>query len=158
MSRWKIAVVGMLLAFLPAAVLHAQPAHSAQQRPGLLFHYGIVPSEVVLAHAEGHAEREMHKGQARRGKKHIVLALFDASNGLRVAEAEVTLRLTLTGGTSMTTTLEPMAIAGQPGYGGFVSMGAPGIYRIRFDVKRAGIPDTASAEFEHRMPGPEGWR
>ena len=152
------AAAALLLGFLPA-VLNAQPAHLAQQRGQLLFHYGIVPAEVVLAHAEGHAERAMHKGQAARGKKHIVLALFDASNGRRVADAEVMLHLTPAGGPSVTTTLEPMTIAGQAGYGAFVAMGAPGAYRIRFVVRRAGAAaDAASAEFEHRVPGSEGGR
>ena len=157
MLRAMTAVAALLLAFLPA-VPQAQPAHSAQQGTQLLFHYGIVPAEVVLAHAPGHAEREMHKGEATRGKKHVVLALFDASSGLRVADAEVTLHLTLTDRASVTKRLDPMAIAGQAGYGGFVSMDAPGIYRLRFDVKRPGVPDTAGADFEHRVPGPERGR
>ena len=142
---------------LHPATIQAQPAHSAQQGGGLLFHYGLVPAQVVLAHAEGHAERAMHKGQGKRGTSHIVVALFEAQSGRRVADAEVMLHLTLAGGSSVTTKLEPMAIAGQPGYGGFVSMAAPGVYRLRFEATRPGVA-SARAEFEHRVPGPEGGR
>lgn len=147
----------MLLAaatLLPVT-LQAQPAHSAQQTGGLLFHYGIVPAEVVLGHAEGHAEREMHRGQGKRGTSHIVVALFEAAGGRRIADADVILHLALADGSSVTTKLEPMAIAGQPGYGGFVSMATPGVYRLRFDARRPGVTAIARAEFEHRVPGPE---
>lgn len=144
-------------ALLPA-MAQAQPAHSAQRSGGLLFHYGVVPAEVVLAHAGGHAERQMHQGKARRGTRHIVLALFDEKSGRRVADAEATLHLTLAGGVSATTKLEPMTIAGQASYGGFVFMDAPGIYTLRFDIRRPGVSGSAHAEFEHRVPGPERGR
>lgn len=158
MACFRAPIAGILLSALFTGAAYAQPAHAAQQGTQLLFHYGIVPAEVVLAHAPGHAEREMHKGEAGRGKKHVVLALFGASDGRRVADADVTLHLTLTGGASVTRRLEPMAIAGQAGYGGFVSMDAPGIYRLRFEVKRPGVPGTTDADFEHRVPGPERGR
>lgn len=154
LSQWMLVAAAALLPAIP----QAQPAHSAQQSGGLLFHYGVMPAEVVLAHAEGHAEREMHRGQGKGGTSHIVLALFEAKSGHRVADAEVTLHLTLSGGPGATTKLEPMTIAGQAGYGGFVSMSARGIYRLRFDARRPGVPGSAHAEFEHRVPGPERGR
>lgn len=152
--RWLLVAAGALL----PAMAQAQPAHSAQQGGGLLFHYGVVPAEVVLAHAEGHAERGMHQGKAKRGTSHIVLALFEEKSGQRLADAEVTLHLTLAGGRSATTKLEPMTIAGQAGYGAFVSMSVPGIYRLRFDARQPGAARSAHAEFEHRVPGPERGR
>jgi len=45
-----------------------------------------------------------------------------------------------------------MDIANLPSFGAFVPVGAPGIYKIRFEVKRPGVAGTASAEFEHRIP------
>ena len=152
--RWTLLAAAT---FLPAT-LQAQPAHSAQRQGGLLFHYGVVPAAVVLAHAEGHAEREMHKGAARPGSSHVVLALFEVKDGRRIEDAEVTLHLTLAGGASVTRKLERMNIAGQAAYGGFVTMAAPGVYRLRFDARRAGVPGSAQAEFEHRVPGPERGR
>ena len=99
-------------------------------------------------------EREMHGG-AKRGESHVVLALFDGEK--RISEAEVTMHVTLAGGPSVTRRLQPMTIAGQPGFGAFVSVGTPGIYRIRFEVRRPGHAGAASAQFEHRV-SPEGRR
>ena len=44
-----------------------------------------------------------------------------------------------------------MAIANQPSFGGFFPLDVPGIYRIRFEVRRPGIAEVAAAEFEHRV-------
>jgi hypothetical protein len=141
----------IVVAALAAGTAGAQGAHTSRQSSGgLLFHYGLVPAEIVLAHPEAHPERQMHGG-GRRGESHIVLALFDDNARTRVAEAEVTLHMTLAGGGSVTKRLEPMTIAGQVGFGGFVSVGAPGTYSIRFDVRRPGIAGVASAQFEHRV-------
>jgi hypothetical protein len=127
----------------------AEQAHAIRQgTQGLAFHYGLVPAEVVLAHPKAHVEREMHGG-ARRGASHIVLALFEGDK--RIADADVTVHITLAGGPSVTRRLEPMTIAGQPSFGAFVSVGVPGIYRIRFDVRRPGMEGVASEEFEHRV-------
>lgn len=159
MSIFRLIVLAaaMLAASLPAS-LQAQPAHSAQQRGELLFHYGIVPAELVLAHAEGHAEREMHKGRAKAGTSHLVVALFERASGRRIADAEVHATVGLVGGAALTRRLEPMTIADQPGFGGFFSFAAPGVYRIRVEARRPGAPQPASAEFEHRVPGPERGR
>ena len=132
----------------------AQPAPTQRQAAGLVFHYGLVPSEMVLSHPQSHEERRMHSGDARKGRSHLVLAIFDAVSGERVAKADVTVHVTLVGGSSTTKALEPMDIAGLASFGAFVPVGAPGIYKIRFEVKRPGIAGPASAEFEHRIPEP----
>ena len=81
----------------------------------------------------------------------MVLALFDAKDRTRIAQANVTVHIARGGGQGVTTRLEPMTIADQASFGGFVSVGMPGIYRIRFDVRRTGMVGTVSAEFEHRV-------
>ncbi len=134
------------------------PAHAPAAQPGqdIVFQYGVVPAEVVLAHAEPHAERQMHGGAASRGSSHVVVALFD-TKGDRIPRAEVTATVTLLGGPSETKRLERMDIAGQPSFGNFFRMGAPGTYRLRFEARRPGEPRAASAEFEYRV-SPEGRR
>ncbi len=87
----------------------------------------------------------------------MVVALFDAAKGERIARAEVTATVSLLGGAAVTRRLEPMMIAGQPSFGGFFSLGAPGIYKLRFEARRPGVQDVASADFEHRV-SPEGRR
>jgi hypothetical protein len=136
---------------LPSSAVLAQGAHASRQASdGLLFHYGLVPPEIVLAQPKADAARKMHGGGAP-ADRHIVLALFDANDQTRLAQADVTVHITLAGGPSVTRRLEPMTIAGQPSFGGFVSVGAPGIYKIRFEVRRPGVAAAASAEFEHRV-------
>lgn len=142
--------VALASAFVLAAFAQP-PAHSLAQRSGLVFHYGLVPSEMVLSHPQSHEERRMHPGDARKGRSHIVLAIFDAASGERIAKAEVTAHITLVGGPSTTKALEPMDIAGKASFGAFVPVGAPGIYKIRFEVKRPGLPGSDTAEFEHRI-------
>jgi len=137
----------------------ADPAHALRQATAqeVVFHYGVVPAAVVLAHPDKHPEREMHRGAAPKGASHLVVALLDAAKGERIADAEVTATVTLLGGASATKRLEPMAIANQPSFGGFFSLGAPGIYRLRFEARRPGVAEVASAEFEYRL-SPEGRR
>lgn len=143
--------LALLASGLVAGTAAAESAHASRQvSGGLLFHYGLVPAEVVLAHPQSHTERQMHGG-ARREENHIVLALFEAKDQTRIAQADVTVHVTLAGSTSVTKRLEPMTIAEQPSFGGFVSVGVPGIYKIRFEVRRPGVAGTSSAEFEHRV-------
>jgi hypothetical protein len=99
----------------------------------------------------------MRTGAAPKGPSDLVLAPFDAAKGERIAQAEVTATVTLLGGASVTRRLEPMTIADQPSFGGFFSLGMPGIYRLRFEVRRPGIAQRASTEFEYRV-SPEGRR
>lgn len=145
---------GFLAAAVSPAVLAQPAAHAQAQRSGLVFHYGLVPSEMVLSHPQSHEERRMHPGDARKGRSHLVLAIFDAASGERIAKAEVMAHIALLGGPSTTKALEPMEIAGKASFGGFVPVGAPGIYKIRFEVKRPGVPGTDKAEFEHRIADP----
>jgi hypothetical protein len=81
-------------------------------------------------------------------------ATFGAASGERIAKAEVTVYITLAGGLSTTKALEPMDLAGLASFGAFVPVGAPGIYKIRFEVKRPGMAGPESAEFEHRIADP----
>lgn len=144
---------GVALACAASLTALAQPAHAQTQTQtrGLIFHYGLVPSEMVLSHPQSHEERRMHPGDARKGRSHLVLAIFDAENGERIAMATVMVYITLVGGASTAKALEPMEIAGKASFGAFVPVGAPGIYKIRFEVKRPGVPGTDKAEFEHRI-------
>ena len=147
----KSAVLFPLLSLIWAGQLvAAEPAHALRQAaPEVVFHYGVVPAAVVLAHPDKHPEREMHRGTAPKGASHVVVALFDAAKGERIANAEVTATVTQLGGASATRRLEPMTIADQPSFGGFSSLGMPGIYKLRFEARRPGIAGAASGEFEY---------
>lgn len=72
------------------------------------------------------------------------------STRVRIAESATA----LAGGPSTTRALEPMEIAGLASFGAFVPVGASGTYKIRFEVKRSGLPGSDTAEFEHRIADP----
>ena len=128
-----------------------QAAHAARQvAGGLVFHYGLVPAEIVLAHPDPHAGRRLHGGGSP-GESHLVLALFDEQQQIRLAQVEVTVQIRRAETVVANMPLEPMTIRGQPGFGGFVSVGAPGVYTIRFDARRSGASSVSTAEFEYRV-------
>jgi hypothetical protein len=129
----------------------AEPGHALRKAGrDVVFHYGVVPASVVLAHPDKHPERQMHGGVAPKGASHLVVALFDAASGDRIAHAEVTATVSLLGGVAVSKRLEPMTIAGQPSFGGFFVLGMPGTYKLRFEARRPGAP-VAPAEFEYRV-------
>lgn len=151
-NRLLATVTAALLVALLASAAGAQTTHPAKDSSqGVVFHFGVVPAEIVQAHPSDHPERVMHGGGAK-GQKHLVLALFDASTGDRIAQADVQATVTLLGGSGVSRRLQPMMVADQPSFGGFFSMTPRGVYRIRFEVKRPDRPN-AVAEFEYRVPG-----
>ena len=94
------------------------------------------------------AIRDIHRQYFLAGADIVETNTFSST---RIAQADVTVHVARAGGQGVTTHLEPMTIAGQASFGGFVSVGMPGIYRIRFDVRRPGLVGTVSAEFEDRV-------
>ena len=112
----------------------------------------LVSAGRALAADSAHA-----RSAAPKGASHLVVALFDAAKGERIADAEVTATVMLLGGAPATKRLEPMAIANQPSFGRFFSLGMPGNYNLRFGARRPGVAEIASAEFEYRV-SPEGRR
>lgn len=120
----------------------------SQTVDGIAFHYGVVPAQRMREHTADHVERTMHGGP--KGSSHIVVALFDAATGDRIADARVRASVTPLGGAVMRKPLEPMTIAGAASFGNYFHMAAPGVYRIRVDVDRPGRPRTI-AEFEYRV-------
>lgn len=68
----------------------------------------------------------------------------------------MTVQVGLARGPAVSQRLEPMVIHGQPGFGGFVLVGKPGVYKMRFDVRRPGTSTVSTAQFEYRV-SPELW-
>lgn len=137
----KFAFLAWLTFPFAGQLLAAEPAHALRQGGReAVFHYG-----------------EMHGGAAPRGASHLVVALFDAAKGERIANADVTASVTLLGGGSVTKRLEPMTIPDQPSFGGFFSLGVPGIDKLRFEARRPGTAQAAAADFEYPV-SPEGRR
>ena len=125
----------------------AQPPRAVE---GLTISLGVVPAEVVAEHAPTHVDPGMH-GDIPWGEdwKHVMVAVFDAQTGARVTGAEVTATVIAPDGGSVRRRLEPMVLGGTITYGEYFRMPAPGVYRIRVEVRRSDVPGTVETEFEY---------
>lgn len=113
---------------------------------GLDIYYGILPADMVLG-------REMeHIGKAAKGAHHLVIALFSATTGNRVTDAEVEAVVAPFGFAGETKKLDPMTINETITYGNYFPMPDPGPYRITVKVRRPGSRDWIETEFEYRHP------
>jgi hypothetical protein len=94
----------------------------------------------------------MHGGApAGRDRQHIVIAVFDASTGARIDDAQVTARVAEPGLSIVEKRLEPMPIAGAMSYGNYFAMPAKGTYRIDVRIVRPATGKTVDATFMYTL-------
>lgn len=132
--RVSIATVALWFMAAPASADDYQ-----QVVDGVAIYFGIVPAEVVRGHPREHPEGEMHGGVSA-GESHIMVALFDAKTGRRIADAEVSAHITGDRGLTAQKRLDLMVIAGSATYGNYFSMPGSGPYRIEVRIR---LPDKA---------------
>ena len=139
-------ILGVSLA-LPAAV-HAQVLDPFQKVDGLAMYLGVMPAQIVRGHPTGHTEAAMHGGPPHDPDTyHLVVALFDATSGTRIEDADVSAAVSGLGHVGMQRIrLEPMSIAATVTYGGFVRMPTRDRYTIGLEVLRRGAA-PAKADF-----------
>jgi len=115
---------------------------------GLAVYLGVMPGQIVRGHPTGHAETVMHGGPPHDPDTyHLVVALFDATSGARVEDADVSAAVSGLGHVGMQRIrLEPMSIAATVTYGGFVRMPPLDRYTISLEVLRRGAA-PAKADF-----------
>jgi cytochrome c5 len=141
----------------PAGTNKAAPARAAlpatlyKSVDGLDVHLGFVPAETMRVFPEGSVERTMHGGVPRgSGYYHVNVSLVDVATKARIGDAQVDIRVEQPGMSSVSKTLQPVAINNAPGYGNYVRMRGNSTYRITLQVKKAGAPQPVEAKFEHR--------
>lgn len=133
--NWRqIALAGLCLAVSVPAF--ATPTGGYQLAGDLAVYLGIVPAQIV----RGHPEAQMHSGAPHgSGEYHIVVALFEATSGARVTNAEVGANVSGMGHIAETRiALEPMLTEGVVTYGGFVSLAGRDRYTITIEIRRPG--------------------
>lgn len=158
-SLLRFAAKSVCLAFASMALTGIAAAglvNGVQTVNGLTVYLGVVPAAVTRAHAPGHAERTMHGGVAKPGLHdvHLLVAVFNQSNGERLKNVAVTARLHGTGNNRWSVPLSPMTINGSLTYGGYTSLRREENLMISIDVKRSGrtprtSTDTAQFEYVH---------
>lgn len=127
-----------------------------QQVDGLVVYFAVVPAAFVLGHPAEHTGRGMHDGAPPDGRyvHHLLVALFDAGTGLRIADARVV--AVVQGGRHPSEgriELAPMTIGGAQAYGGFAALPPRDRYHIEIEVVRPGTaPVRAVFSHQHLQP------
>jgi hypothetical protein len=120
---------------------------------GLTAYIGMMPAEIVKGHPAGHPEQTMHGGTPQgRHEYHLIVAIFDAASGARIANAAVTARLAGLGLSGPQEKLEPMNIANTITYGSFFDLPGADLYTIKLTIERPGLrqPVVMDFKYDHR--------
>jgi len=145
-----LSLVIALLASANAAIA-TDDAAQYKQSQGLAVYLGILPAAMVKGHDPGHTESTMHGGaSAGQHEYHLLVAVFEESSGLRIADAEVIATITglgHVGGTRLQ--LEPMRIEDTVTYGNFINFPGADLYTIEVSVRRRDAPHPIAFEFSY---------
>ncbi len=118
---------------------------------GLIIQLAVVPASFVLGHTPEHTGQGMHGGPPpARYSHHLIVAVFEARGGMRMADASVTAIVSNNRRPVKRVELEPMTLGGAATYGGFVEMPPRDTYRISVEIRRAEGIAPVKAEFWHR--------
>lgn len=140
---------GIAALFLTGAFAADVPTHKVVD--GVAIYLGVLPAEMVLGHPHTHTEEGMHGGvPPGKHQYHVLVALFDAASGKRIADAQVKARVSELALSGVERKLEPMHIADTITYGNYFRMSGTGIYRIQVQIRRSGVARAIEAEFEYQ--------
>ena len=126
---------------------------SEQTVDGVTIYLGIVPAALVQGHSTTPGDpKALHGGAEPDAKSHhIMVALFDAGSGARIADASV---LASAGGAAGAKPLEPMEVNGLMTYGNFFALGDRGVWHIRVEIALPGRAESIAAQFAYEhQPG-----
>ncbi|WP_424139872.1 hypothetical protein [Roseomonas chloroacetimidivorans] len=151
-------VAAIAAVVVTTAVAVSRPASAvdpdgAFRRSGdLVIYLAVIPAAVVRGHPPEHTGRGLHGGPPPgRYVHHLLVALFDARTGTRVADADVKAVVHgLRHAPEERIELEPMVVGGAQAYGGFATLPARDYYRIEIEVNRTGGTAPVRAVFPHR--------
>lgn len=140
------------LAFaLAAKPTMAETGSDSQTVGNVVIYLGLLPAQMIRGHPAQHTETSMHGGKpASRGEYHVLIALFDASSGSRITNADVRARVSEIGLAGVEKKLEAMEIAGTETYGTYFPMTGNGPFRIAVVIHIPGRAEEIKALFEHR--------
>lgn len=148
----RYTTAGVLALLLALASLTAHAAENTQYKivDGLSIYVGVLPAEMLLGHSKGHEEREMHGGvPAGANRYHVVVALFDATSGKRITDAQVKIGGASIGIAAARKKAEPMLVNNQVTYGNYVTLPGQGPYKIQIEIRRTGTSKLIEVEFDY---------
>lgn len=144
-------VLAIALAVVANVSIAAETGGHNKVVDGVAIYLGVMPAEIVQEHPEAHPERQMHRGTpSSKAYRHVVVALFDSTNGKRITDAQVTAKVAEISLAGSEKKLEPMNIADTITYGNYFPMSGAGPYRITVQIRRPGKTQPIKAVFEYR--------
>lgn len=156
--RWWIVRSALTLLCVSAAVGCSDVGdlpRDSQTVGGTTIYLGVVPSAVVRDHPTRKGDASALHGGVSEGLSlhHIVVALFEASTGKRISDAQVRAGVgDLSYNHVPDRDLEPMLDNGVISYGGFFPMQGRDPYRIHLEIRRAGTTRPIEAQFVYEHP------
>jgi len=156
----KLSTVSILKrASLPVllALAMAQPAaaQARLERDGVVLYWGLVPAAFA---SDKHSLEEMHGAVPKNGRQvhHLVVALFDAADNRRIADAVVRTQLSEAGIVdSAPKYLTPMPVNGLASYGQLFWTAKEGPYRFRVFVRLPNRSGEIEFALSARSPHPQ---
>jgi hypothetical protein len=152
-SFTRFAITGLVAVLGMIASAGAALAMDYYKTAGnIAVYHGVMPAELVQGHSPEHPDGKMHGGvPSVQRQHHVVVAIFDTTDGSHIANAEVSARVEGIGLAPITRKLEPMSIANTTSFGNYFSMGSPGPYRIEIEIR---CPNAAAAKvtFQYSHP------
>ncbi len=140
-----------MLAAGVAAAAGVTPADQPQTVDGMAIYLGVLPAAMISGHPPQHPEAVMHGGIPRgKHRFHVLVALFDAASGARIAGAQIEAQVAEIGFAGTRRRLEPMVIAGTESYGGYFRLDGDNPFRVTLEIRRPGDQRVTHAEFEYR--------
>lgn len=130
---------------------------------GYAIFVGVAPAEILLGRIEVPEQGRMHGGApGRHLAHHVLVGLFDDATDFRIADAQITARLSAPGTETQVKRLEPMYLHGSVSYGNWFEIRHRTRYRIDLAIRRSATPDAkpvdAFFEYAHphwgELPGP----
>jgi hypothetical protein len=136
------------LVIAPGALAAADGLHKTVG--GYSIYVGVV-SAGIMAFRQDHGELRMHGGvPAGLDQHHVLVTLFDAASGARVADAEVTARVSAPKRQTEEKRLLHVPLGSEIAYGNFFRMRQGERYRIELTIRRAGSAEAVTAGFDYR--------
>jgi hypothetical protein len=149
-----VLIMGGLMAASPvASVANTAGDGLHQSASGVEAFIGVVRAEITKGHAPTGPEGTMHGGVPTGGHQyHLIVAVFDAKTGVRIADAAVMAQVSGLGLAGPEKVLDPMTIAGTVTYGAYFDLLGPDLYTIVLTIKRPAStqPVTLKFTYDHR--------
>lgn len=147
------ASVTILLVGWFGAAPFAQAAEYSKSAGGYQIYLGVLPAGVLFLYRPDHGDATMHGGPRVGDAHHVLVGLVDAASGNRIADAEVTARITPAKGAPLEKRLEAMAVEKSIAYGAFFPLRRDSRYRIDLTIRRPGaaVPVETSFDYTHRL-------